>query len=53
MPVNRNMYSVDRPFSNNTQDLALMKQIRSSGLVAEELEGIAYKNAQSVLQAQV
>ena len=54
MPVNRIMYSVDWPFSNNTQGLAFMKQVRSSGLVTEEeFEGIAYKNAQSVLQAQV
>ena len=54
MPVERILYSVDWPFSNNTQGLAFMQELRSSGLVTEkELEGIAYKNAQSLLKVQL
>ena len=53
MPVNRIMYSVDWPYSNNTDGLAFMKKVRSSGLVTEdEFEEIAYKNARSLLQVQ-
>ena len=54
MPVERILYSVDWPFSNNTQGLAFMRQLRQSGLVTEEqFEGVAYKNAQLLLQVQV
>lgn len=54
IPVNRILYSVDWPFSNSTQGLDFMKQVRSSGLVTEEqFEGIAYKNAESLLQVHV
>lgn len=54
MPVDRIMYSVDWPFSNNTQGLAFMQQVRQSGLVTEEqFEGIAYKNAESLLKVQI
>lgn len=53
-PVERIMYSVDWPYSNKTQGLAFMQQLRQSGLVTEEqFEGIAYKNAQSLLKVQV
>lgn len=54
MPVDRILYSVDWPYSNNTQGLEFMEKVRRSGLVTEEqFQGIAYKNAQSVLQVQV
>ena len=54
MPVDRILYSVDWPYSNNTNGLAFMKELRSSGLVTDQqFEGIAYKNAQTVLQVKV
>ena len=54
MPVDRILYSVDWPYNNNTQGLAFLKEVRSSGLVTEEqFEGIAYKNAQSLLNVRV
>ena len=54
MPVDHILYSVDWPYSNNTQGLAFMKEVRRSGLVTEEqFEGIAYKNAESLLQVQL
>ena len=54
IPVDHILYSVDWPYSNNTDGLAFMKQLRSSGLVTEaQFEGIAYKNAEAVLNVQV
>ena len=54
MPVDRILYSVDWPYSNNTQGLAFLKEVRNSGLVTEEqFEGIAYQNAQSLLIVRV
>ena len=54
MPVDRILYSVDWPYSDNTQGLAFMEQLRGSGLVTEEqFQGIAYENAESLLQVQV
>lgn len=54
MPVDRILYSVDWPYSNNTEGLAFMKKLRSSGLVTQEqFAGIAYKNAQTLLQVRV
>lgn len=54
MPVDRILYSVDWPFTNNTQGLAFMKLVRESGLVTEEeFQGIAYKNAEALLKVQI
>ena len=54
MPVDRILYSVDWPYSNNTDGLTFMRELRGSGLVTnEQFEGIAYKNAQALLQVQV
>ena len=54
MPVDHILYSVDWPYSDNTDGLAFTKKVRRSGLVTEEeLEGIAYRNAQAVLQVRV
>ena len=53
-PVDHILYSVDWPYSNNTEGLAFMQEVRSSGLVTEEqFEGIAYKNAEALLQVQL
>lgn len=54
MPVDRILYSVDWPYSNNTQGLAFMKKLRSSGLVTkEQFDGIAYGNARSLFSVRV
>ena len=54
MPIDHILYSVDWPYSNNTDGLAFMKEVRSSGLVTEEqFEGIAYKNAESLLHVRL
>jgi len=53
-PVNKIMYSIDWPFSNSSQGLAFMEEVRASGLVTEdEFEGIAYKNAEALLKVQI
>ena len=53
-PIDHILYSVDWPYSNNTDGLDFMKAVRSSGLVTEEeFEGIAYKNAESLLHVQL
>ena len=53
-PIDHIMYSVDWPYSNNTDGLAFMKAVRSSGLVTEEqFKGIAYKNAETLLQVRL
>lgn len=54
IPVDRILYSVDWPYSNNTQGVAFMKELASSGLVTkEQFEGIAYKNALSLLSVRL
>ena len=54
MPIDHILYSVDWPYSNNTDGLAFMKEVRSSGLVTEEeFKGIAYKNAESLLHVRL
>ena len=53
-PIDHILYSVDWPFSNNTEGLAFMEKVRSSGLVTkEQFEGIAYKNAEALLQVRL
>ena len=52
--VDHVLYSVDWHYSNKTDGLAFIKRVRSSELVTEEqFEGIAYRNAQSVLRVRV
>lgn len=54
MPVDRILYSVDWPYSNNTQGVAFLRELASSGLVTkEQFEGIAYKNALSLLSVRL
>ncbi|KAK2067822.1 hypothetical protein P8C59_001528 [Phyllachora maydis] len=48
------LYSVDYPFQTNENGLAWVKELEASGLVTpEQLERIAYKNAESLLGIQV
>lgn len=48
--VERIMYSIDYPFTLNEHGLKFMDDLESSGLVTnEELEMIAYKNAEALL----
>lgn len=49
--VERILYSVDWPFSKNEDGVGFIEELRKSGLVSEEeLEGIAYKNAERLLK---
>jgi predicted TIM-barrel fold metal-dependent hydrolase len=49
--VERILYSVDYPFASNEAGLALMEQLRKSGLVTEkEFEMIAHGNAETLLK---
>ena len=44
------MCSIEYPFSNITDGCLLMQGLRQSGLVtADPLEGIAYENAEALL----
>ena len=48
--VERIMFSVDYPFSQNKEGTAFLEELKTSGLVSErELEMIAYRNAESLL----
>ena len=50
----RILYSVDFPFSENQDGLDFMTALKASGLVSDEVvEGIAYKNAESLLKVTV
>ncbi len=52
--VERIMYSVDYPFSSNEEGMQFLKELESSGMVTqEELECIAYKNAERLLKLKV
>ncbi|GJC85582.1 decarboxylase orsB [Colletotrichum liriopes] len=45
------LYSVDYPFEKNENGLAWVRQLRDSGMVTpEELEKIAYRNAEELLR---
>ena len=49
--VERILYSVDYPFSSNEEGAAFLKELEASGMVTrEELECIAYKNAERLLK---
>jgi predicted TIM-barrel fold metal-dependent hydrolase len=49
--IERIMYSVDYPFASNEAGLAIMEELRKSGLVTEkEFEMIAHKNAEALLK---
>jgi predicted TIM-barrel fold metal-dependent hydrolase len=49
--VERIMYSVDYPFASNEAGLAMMEQLRTSGLVTEKgFKMIAYQNAEALLK---
>lgn len=48
--VERILYSVDWPFSENEAGAEFMEELKKSGMVSEEeLEGIAYRNAEKLL----
>nr|POE80056.1 decarboxylase orsb [Quercus suber] len=48
------LYSVDYPFAKNEWGLSWMKELEESGLVSkEQLDMIAYKNAEKLLRIQV
>ena len=50
----RVLFSVDYPFDENKQGLDFMIALKAGGLVSdEELEGMAYKNAESLLKVKV
>ncbi|KAJ3516104.1 hypothetical protein NM208_g14887 [Fusarium decemcellulare] len=49
--VERVLYSVDYPFEKNENGLSWIRELQGSGLVTdEELERIAYKNAEQLLR---
>lgn len=49
--IDRIMFSVDWPFSENEQGQAFLKKLQESGMVSkEEFEMIAYKNAEALLR---
>ncbi|KAL4874372.1 hypothetical protein BJY04DRAFT_212117 [Aspergillus karnatakaensis] len=48
------MYSVDYPFESNERGLEWFKELEASGLLTEEqLEMVAYRNAEKLLKVQV
>ncbi|KDN61719.1 putative amidohydrolase 2 [Colletotrichum sublineola] len=50
-PVDHVLYSVDYPFEKNENGLAWVRELRDSGMVTpEELEKIAYRNAEKLLR---
>ncbi|OHE99372.1 amidohydrolase 2 [Colletotrichum orchidophilum] len=50
-PVEHILYSVDYPFEKNENGLAWIRELRDSGMVtAEQLEMIAYRNAEKLLR---
>ena len=50
----RILFSVDYPFDENKEGLDFMTALKADGLVSDEvLEGIAYKNAESLLKVTV
>ncbi|EXJ66430.1 uncharacterized protein A1O5_10582 [Cladophialophora psammophila CBS 110553] len=52
--VERIMYSVDYPFTTNEHGLKFFEELEKSGLVNEEqLELIAYKNAENLLRVKI
>lgn len=52
--VERILYSVDWPFSANETGWAFLQELRESGMVTEEqLDMIAYKNAEDLLKIKV
>ena len=52
--LDRILFSVDFPFDKNEEGLAFMKALKADGLVSDEvLEGIANKNAQSLLKVTI
>jgi len=51
--VDRIMYSVDYPFESNDNGRAWFEQLEASGILnGEELEKIAYRNAEQLLKVQ-
>ncbi|OJJ04759.1 hypothetical protein ASPVEDRAFT_54871 [Aspergillus versicolor CBS 583.65] len=52
--VERIMYSVDYPFESNERGLQWFRELEDSGLLTEEqLEMVAYRNAEKLLQVKV
>jgi predicted TIM-barrel fold metal-dependent hydrolase len=52
--IERILYSVDYPFATNEKGLSWMEELERSGLVGkEDLERIAFKNAESLLKLKV
>ncbi|KAJ4376880.1 hypothetical protein N0V86_006316 [Didymella sp. IMI 355093] len=50
-PVERIMYSVDYPFSTNTDGWAFVEKLAQSGVLTDgEMEAFAYKNAETLLK---
>jgi predicted TIM-barrel fold metal-dependent hydrolase len=48
------LYSVDYPFSKNEKGLSWMEDFERSGLVGkEDLERIAFKNAETLLRIKI
>ncbi|KAK4653050.1 hypothetical protein QC762_504590 [Podospora pseudocomata] len=53
-PIDHILYSIDYPFTSNEVGLAWFKELEASGLVdQEQLEAIAYKNAEKLLRIKV
>ncbi|KAK4180921.1 putative metal-dependent hydrolase [Triangularia setosa] len=53
-PIDHILYSIDYPFTSNEVGLAWFKELEASGLVSqEELDAIAYKNAEKLLRVKV
>jgi predicted TIM-barrel fold metal-dependent hydrolase len=52
--IERILYSVDYPFATNEKGLSWMEELERRGLVGkEDLERIAFKNAESLLKLKV
>jgi predicted TIM-barrel fold metal-dependent hydrolase len=52
--IDKILYSVDYPFSDNEDGLHFMEELEKSGLVTkEEFEMIGYKNAEALMKVKV
>ena len=50
-PVERIMYSVDYPFSTNTDGWAFVEKLAQSGVLSDaEMDAFAYKTAERLLK---
>ena len=52
--IDKILFSVDYPFAKNEDGLRFMKDLEESGMVTkEQLEAIAYKNAEKLLKLKI